>query len=143
MPRNNRSGSEPGEEIATVLPLRSAGGLDLGLGEHDLRHAGPGAADDLDAGAAHAGDDRFRRAHVDAVDLAGDQRLHQRGAGFDLQDLDFQAVLGGKAAFVDHGDEAGVALGFQDAVLPDFVLRLRRRDAEDSARNGGASDFLS
>ena len=31
MPRNNRSGSEPGEEIATVLPLRSAGVLTSAL----------------------------------------------------------------------------------------------------------------
>ena len=121
--------------------MRSASVLDFGLGQDDLRHARPGAADDLDAGAAHARNDRFRRAHVDAVDLARDQRLHQRGAGFDLQEFDFQPALGGKAAFVDHRDEACIALGFKDAVLPDFLLRMGGGEATASATAADANVF--
>ena len=99
------------------------------------------AADDLHAGAARARNDRFRRAHVDAVDLAREQRLHQRSAGLDLQEFDLQPAFGGEAAFVDHGDEAGVALGFKDAVFPDFLLRLRAGEA-DGERNGGRCKCL-
>src|SRR4029450_14115715 len=53
-----------------------------------------------------------------------DQRFHQSRAGLYLQKLDCQSALRGEAAFVDHRDEAGIALGFEDAMLPDFFLRL-------------------
>jgi len=122
-----RAGRGNGDVLALEIRQR----VDLGLGQNDLRHARPGAADDLDAGAARGRHDGFGGAHIDAVDLTRDQRLHQRIAGFDLQQFDLQSALGAEAALVDHGDEAGIALGFKDAMLPDLFLRVASRKAAD------------
>ena len=53
-------GQRAGRGDRDILAFEVGERLDLGLGQDDLRHAGPGAADDLDAGAAHTGDDRLR-----------------------------------------------------------------------------------
>src|SRR5262249_9032051 len=98
--------------------------FDFGLRQYDLRYTRPGAADYLDTGSPHASDNRFRRTHVNAVDLAGDERFHQCRAGLDLQKFDLQTAFGSKTAFVDHSDKACIAFGFEDAVLPDFFLRV-------------------
>src|SRR5262245_38417130 len=127
MPRNSRSGSDPGEEIATVFPLRSARLLMSALARTTCGTPGqvqptiltpvPRTPATIDC-----------RAHVHAIDLTGQEGLHQRGAGFDLQNFKFQAALGSKTAFVDHRDEARIALGFEDAMLPNLFLRVSGRD---------------
>ena len=131
MPRNSRSGSEPGEEMATFLPLRSASVLISALARTTCGTPGqvqptiltpvPRAPATIDSAAP-----------MSTLSISpAIKRLHQRGAGLDLENFDLQAVLGAEAAFVDHGDEAGIALGFENAVLPDFLLRARGRETAD------------
>ena len=46
-------------------------------------------------------------------------------------------MLGAEATFIDHGYETGIAFGFENAVLPDFVLSLRSRKCGNENKRGG------
>ena len=65
--------------------------------------------------------------HVDAVDFVRDQRYYLCGVGFDLKQINFQSVLGAESTFFGHGDEAEIASGFNNAILPIFSWAVARR----------------
>ena len=88
-----------------------------------VRQHDPMAADDLDVGAARDRREHTLRAAFEAVDLAGDQRLEADLVVLDLQQIELEALLFGKAAFGRHHEEAGVGLGVEQRVAPGFALR--------------------
>jgi len=89
------------------------------------------AAQELDVDPERGGDDRAGERAIIAFDLAGEQRLEADGVALELHDLELEALLLGEAAR-HHHEDAGVALGLDDAVPPGA---LRQRGAR---RKGGA-----
>jgi hypothetical protein len=101
------------------------------------------AAQELDVDPERGGDDRAGEGAVIAFDLAGEQRLEADGVALELHDLELEALLLGEAAR-HHHEDAGVALGLDDAVTPGRgALRQRgagRQGGERGGRRGPADD---
>ena len=91
-----------------MLPTEDAGIATLGIGgEYALRPA------------------------FEAIKLAGNQRLEGKLVVAELRGFDLEALLLGEVARCQHQENAGIGLGLDQAVPPDFFLRRAGRGKRD------------
>src|SRR3981081_569132 len=112
------SGAALGDGIALNAPFIPRGPLHSGACEYAVHPGLPVTTDDLDAGIARARQQgRARRALV-AVQLAGQHGAQHDDVVLEVGMPQIEAELLRKGAAHRHDLEAGVALGFADAVAP-------------------------
>jgi hypothetical protein len=101
--------------------------------DHDaMRDDDPVATHDLHVAATHVDRDGALDAAFVAVELAGEQRLEPNLVILDLEQIELEALLFGKAPLRRHQQKAGIGLRRDDPMFPGFGRLPERR-----ARGGG------
>ena len=142
MPRNKRSGSEPGDEMATVLPLRSAGVLISALASTTCGTPGQVQPTILTPVPRTP-------ATIDSAEPMSTLSISPEISAFIsvapalIWTISiFRPCLAAKPPLSTMAMIAGIALGFENAVLPDFVLRVRGGKRRRRATAAASGDFL-
>jgi len=114
------------------LALQFGRAVDARLGIDGVCQTRPIATKEFNVGAARGSNQGRSRVAFVTVELASKQRLERQSIALELLNLDLQTLLLGKAASAAHEDNAGVALGLDDTVAPEFQFLCARGEDDES-----------